>query len=58
MLSENSLPRVGILFESVSSASPLQIINSARGLVQPIFLLKNVHHHDKKQLNILKSVLL
>ena len=55
MLPENSLARVGILFESVSSASPLQIINSARGLVQPIFLLKNVHHHDKKQLNILKK---
>lgn len=54
MLSENNLPKVGVLFESVSSASPLQIVNSSRGLAQPIFLLRNVHHYDEKQLNILR----
>ena len=55
MSSISNLPKVGILFESVSSASPLQIINSSRGLAQPIFLLRNIHFSDKKQFDILKK---
>ena len=55
MLSEKSLPKVGILYESVSSASPLQIVNSSRNLAEPVFLYGYVNDYDERQLNVLKK---
>lgn len=55
MVFESSLPRVGVLFKSVSSVSPLQIVSSSREIVQPVFLVDDVHQFDKKQLDILKK---